>query len=312
MNRLRVLTYHRIASPVAIRPYDPKLVSATPEDFERQMAWLSAHYSVIDLDGLLDAIDRKTRLPRKAVLITFDDAYPDFRTTAWPILKAWRLPATLFVPTAYPDRPHTPFWWDELNARFARSERTQVTIEPFGPLSLETERDRLKALGDIRAHVKTLNHRDAMTWLEEIYSELETEQPDITSTMTWDELRSLSAEGVSIAAHSRSHPLLTRIPPEALDDEIAGARADVEREIGRAPPVFCYPAGACNRSVEDAAQRAGMRLAFTTRTGHNDLDRCRPLALRRLNVTPRTTLNVLRIKLSVPGAYADRLRKRLA
>jgi peptidoglycan/xylan/chitin deacetylase (PgdA/CDA1 family) len=311
MNRLRVLTYHRILAPEEIPPYFPQLVSAYPDEFERQMTWLAKHYAVVDIPMVLEAIERKTRLPRGAVLVTFDDGYPDFQTTAWPILKAHKLPATLFIPTNYPAQPSTPFWWDELHAKMRATTQPRLSLSPSIDLPLETERSRRHATAVICARAKTMPHRDAMQWVEEIGRRLEAPAGNLRSTMDWDQLRGLAADGVTLAAHSRSHALLTALPEDQLHDEIAGSKADLEREIGACLPVFCYPAGACNRNVEAAAQRAGMRLAFTTETGHNDLDADRLLALRRLNVTPRTTLNILKVKLSVFGAIADRVRKRV-
>jgi len=310
MNRLRVLTYHRIAEQEAIRPLDPKLVSASPGEFARQMAWIAGNYTVIDMDTAIEAVERGSRLPRRALLITFDDAYPDFGTTAWPILKANGLPVTLFVPTDFPAQRHASFWWDALNARLANTGLTRLATDALGELPLATEADKRRAASMLRAHVKTMPHAEAMDWLDGIGRQLGESDHVVASTMTWDEIRGLSDDGVTIGAHSRSHALLTAIPPTQLDSEIAGSQEDIEREIGSTRPIFCYPAGAFNDDVEAAAARCGIRLGFTTLTGHNNLHRHRPLALKRLNVTPRTTLNLLKFKLSIPGARIDQLRKR--
>src|SRR5512138_1997070 len=102
---LRVLTYHRVADPHATPWLNPALVSALPAVFEQQMAYVSRRYAAVSLEEVIDAAVRRIRLPRRAVLITFDDAYRDFGEIAWPILRRHRLPATLFVPTAYPGAP---------------------------------------------------------------------------------------------------------------------------------------------------------------------------------------------------------------
>ena len=51
---LRVLTYHRVDERDAHPELNPGLLSATPEDFDRQMEFLAAHYRVISIDELLD------------------------------------------------------------------------------------------------------------------------------------------------------------------------------------------------------------------------------------------------------------------
>jgi peptidoglycan/xylan/chitin deacetylase (PgdA/CDA1 family) len=118
---LRVLTYHRIAGPDSTLGLDPTLISATPTDFERQVRYLADRFQVVTLPEVLHAFRTGTSLPSNAVLVTFDDAYADFGAIAWPILKHYRLPATLFVPTAYPDHPQRLFWWDRLYRAIASS-----------------------------------------------------------------------------------------------------------------------------------------------------------------------------------------------
>src|SRR2546421_516354 len=104
-NVLRVLTYHRVDEPGARPKLNPGLISATPEVFDQEMSYLAANYHVVSMPELLQAYRTGTPLPPRAVLVTFDDAYCDFAEHAWPTLKRYRLPATLFVPTAYPDQP---------------------------------------------------------------------------------------------------------------------------------------------------------------------------------------------------------------
>src|SRR3712207_2813854 len=112
-NLLRVLTYHRVDEPDAQPTLYPGLISATPAAFEQQMRYLSKHYNVVSMAEVLAAF-QGAALPPRSVLVTFDDAYRDFAEHAWPTLRRYRLPATVFVPTAFPDRPQRIFWWDQL------------------------------------------------------------------------------------------------------------------------------------------------------------------------------------------------------
>ncbi len=102
-NSLCVLAYHRVSDPKDSPMLDPGLLSATLASFEQQMCYLTKDYQVVSLEEVLNAVERETCLPSRAVLITFDDAYCDFADYAWSILNRFRLPATIFVPTAYPN-----------------------------------------------------------------------------------------------------------------------------------------------------------------------------------------------------------------
>src|SRR5207253_2705015 len=99
-NILPVLTYHRVDHENAHPELYPGLISATPGVFNEQMSFLAANYRVVSMLEVLDAAGTGAALPPRSVLVTFDDAYRDFAEHARPILQRYRLPATLFVPTA--------------------------------------------------------------------------------------------------------------------------------------------------------------------------------------------------------------------
>jgi len=78
------------------KPADRLIVS--PITFERQMRFLKEHrYQVLPLEDIASLIREKKRIPAKAIAITFDDGYKDNYTYAFPVLRKYNLPATLFV-----------------------------------------------------------------------------------------------------------------------------------------------------------------------------------------------------------------------
>jgi peptidoglycan/xylan/chitin deacetylase (PgdA/CDA1 family) len=78
--------------------------------------------------------------------------------------------------------------------------------------------------------------------------------------MTWDEIRELQRAGMTIGAHSRTHPNLTGADVN-LRDEIQGSRDDIEHNLGTAPDLFAYPYGDWNSHVADVVRDAGFRAA---------------------------------------------------
>jgi peptidoglycan/xylan/chitin deacetylase (PgdA/CDA1 family) len=110
----------------------------------------------------------------------------------------------------------------------------------------------------------------------------------------WEELRQLAADGVTLAPHSRVHPLLERVDPPELDEEIEGSRRDLLREIGSVPEVFAYPSGSHSDAVVARTAALGIRVAFTTVRGVNDLRRADWRRLRRINVSGRSSTALIR------------------
>lgn len=104
-----ILMYHNIEE-TEVR----KANSVSPESFKRQMQYLRDHgYTVISLHDLVEGIRAGRPAPRKSVVITFDDAYLDNYTEAFPVLKSFAYPAIVFVPS---DLVGTPGYvsWEQL------------------------------------------------------------------------------------------------------------------------------------------------------------------------------------------------------
>jgi peptidoglycan/xylan/chitin deacetylase (PgdA/CDA1 family) len=289
---------------------DPSLISATPAVFEQQMCYLAKHYRVVSVEEVLHSLDKGDPLPGRTALVTFDDAYREFAEVAWPVLKHYRVPAVLFVPTAYPDQPDRSFWWDRLYRALTRTSRTEFRVRPVGTLLLGTAEARRASLRQIQNYVKTSPHGEAMALVHRICEELDEKRDRPASVLTWDELRRLAKEGVTLGAHTRTHPILTRVSAEQAREEIGGSQQDLKRKLGRALPIFCYPGGAHNSTVVRIAMEAGIKMAFTTRDGQNDLAFGDPLRLRRTNITPRTSLPVFRLRLTRLVSYLDVWRHR--
>jgi peptidoglycan/xylan/chitin deacetylase (PgdA/CDA1 family) len=110
-----ILLYHRVgALPTASDPY-PRL-TIRPRVFDAQMEWLKRHgFHAISARRLFDALHRGMSLPRRPVLITFDDGYADVLWNAEPILNRLHMPATVFVITDRVDGLDPSFLhWREL------------------------------------------------------------------------------------------------------------------------------------------------------------------------------------------------------
>ncbi len=108
-----VLMYHRIEALDPRKPDSRHLrgLTVSPEAFRRQMEYLvDEGYSVIPLDDVEDALRHGGPLPRHAVAITFDDGYDGVFGHAFPILRRYDLPATVFVVTSAVGKPNHVTW----------------------------------------------------------------------------------------------------------------------------------------------------------------------------------------------------------
>lgn len=92
--------------------------------------------------------------------------------------------------------------------------------------------------------------------------------------VTWDQLREMSKNGVTIANHSTMHNHMVRQNAgESLSDwklrvekEITLAQEKIEKEIGSAPKIFAYPYGEYNTDLKKILQKLGY-ISFTQQAG---------------------------------------------
>ncbi len=303
-HRVVVLTYHRVDEP-GVDGRDDRLISATPAQFEVQMAHLARGYAPVSIDDVLAARDGGRPLPARAVLVTFDDGCEDFEHHAWPVLARHGVPATVFVPTAFVGRPDRWFWWDAVHAAVTRTgapvlpwSATDGGTQPAGGLPVATPAEQQATLRALRVKLKRTPWSQVEPAVTELCIRAGVEPPP-ARVMGWDTLRRLRRAGVAVCAHTRSHAHLDRLPLERARAEIGASLQDLAHGLGAPPPpVFAYPGGQWSADVRALLPGLGVRLAFTTQRGDHDLAAGDPLAIGRINVSRSTGTNALRLQLA--------------
>jgi len=110
---IAVLMYHAIDG-------SGERLSVYPEVFRQHLEYLKRRHTVVPLEDIVNYVQRTTLLPKKAVAITFDDAYRDILTVVSPLLQEYDMSATVFVPTnmeVYTNNAHTSrLSWNDIRA----------------------------------------------------------------------------------------------------------------------------------------------------------------------------------------------------
>lgn len=122
--------------------------------------------------------------------------------------------------------------------------------------------------------------------------------------LSWDRMRALDGDTLRFEPHSRSHPFLTQLAPEAAREEIEGSKKRLEDELGREALAFSYPHGACDERVERLVRDAGFKMAVTDRQGLNRPGDD-PLRVRRTMITSREIAPTFLFKLATGRGVSD-------
>ena len=235
-----VLCYHgvrREAEPGTRFPFDYLHVPA--ERFESHCRLIRECCDPISIDEWRAAADGGPPLPRRPVLLTFDDGYRSVLTEAAPILAAYALPAVIFVCTS-PMPSTRVLWFDDLAAREGEES------------------------------VETWKSRDYEEWKAACTPIAPLTDDDPRALMRPAELAVLaSLDGIEIGGHTARHPILARASACQQRLEIEENLQSIEAWTGRKVRAFAYPNGRPGVDYTEETgvilRDAGVEIAFTTR-----------------------------------------------
>ncbi len=215
--RIAILNYHR----VCLRRTDPHRLCASPARFEGHLERLKQTLPILRLGDLVASLHRGT-LPKRAVVVTFDDGYADNLREAKPILERQGVPATVFVSTGHLGSLRG-FWWDELEKLLPRSDYVQA----HAALRSMPPAEREAALARIRARSPDAS----LPCPEDLPL-----NPEEACALAQGDL-------IEIGAHAHTHSVLSALPEAVQRDEILLSKRELEELIGRPVRTFAYPYG---------------------------------------------------------------------
>lgn len=300
---LPILMYHGVVE----RPLAPACWQQLPVDaFRRQLAWVARHFRVLPLVEALDRMKAGT-LPPRSCALTFDDGFENDVRVAVPVLERLGLPATVFVVTDLLGTAEVP-WPDRLYLAFARTRAQALDGSPAGlpTLGLGDDAARGAAYAQVVRALKALEPtaKDAaLVALTDALGAPRTPDPGEFRLMSWAQAVALDRGGlVHVAAHTRTHEILARLPTAAaVRDQVMASQRAVTERLGHAPRVFAYPNGRAV-DVDDRAKaavaEAGIPWALSTVEGFATAA-SDPLALPRLSIG--SDLSFARFRLLVSG-----------
>ena len=256
--RALVLAYHNIV-PDGAGASGERALHLAQRRFARQLDLLSKTHDVVPVPQLMG--QGTGQRPRAA--ITFDDAYRGAVTAGVDEAVQRGLPVTIFVAPAFVG--DGAFWWDTLADPHTGLLEASVREHSLHALAGRDEDIRAWAAAQGLRFVTPLDH---------------------ACVASEEELASAAARpGVTLAAHSWSHPNLARLNPDEVDSELGRPAAWLEERFPGALRWLAYPYGLATPAVREAARAAGYDGAMLVSGGWLSRDPTRtPFSLPRLNI----------------------------
>ena len=221
---------HRVVNERSDYPSNREL-EITPDYLEALILQYKAKgFAFVSIDQVLRA---RWFLPKKYVNISFDDGFKDIYTNAFPILKKYEIPFTIYLTTDFPEGK-ADIWW----------------------LQLENG----KSVDDFERVLKRIFQSGRP--MAEVMHELTDTKPDYEAnqsiSLSWDELKIMVDSGFcTIGSHTISHPGLTHVSLDECLSELIESKRIIKKRLGIEAKYFSYPHSMQSESIRKAVEEAG-------------------------------------------------------
>ena len=280
MNRktLSILLYHGVCphSNSNLLNEEKHIVNA---EFEQHLNLITKYCTPISLESAILG----QKLPPNPIVLTFDDGYRNNYTDAFPMLKKYNVPATIFVTTGFIDK--TNYMWPDVLEYIIEHTRMKTLNLKWDDsefrFDLNTDEKKITTITATKNYLKSLTEQDRLRFIDALQEKLEIEYswrtiPPIFSPLTWDEIREMRNSGlISIGSHTVSHPILARCSYQQQHNELALSQRRITEELGGECILFAYPNGQSadyTQQTVELLDKCGYKIAVTTVFGYVDTE----------------------------------------
>lgn len=246
-----ILVYHGVVEApnhaVSVGPIATK-------QFEQHLKYYKQNFDVVSQDEIFKMYLDDYKPKKKTIAITFDDGYENNYTNAFPLLKKYNFPATMYIISQCLEDDNLITWYDYLD--FVKHDIN------FNQL----QNGKFKGIAELKRQIQTINIEQRKTVFAEIAKQIDiknyiTKHPrEHWKLMNAQQLRELSGSGlVEIAAHSHNHPNLGEIKIEDAKEEVTKCKQLLEGVIQKEVRSIAFPDGSYTDEVKKICVDAGYK-----------------------------------------------------
>jgi len=254
-------------------------------EFRSQIEYLKKEYAVISLEALVDHYRNGAKIPDNAVVITFDDGYRSNYSLAYPVLKEYGIPATVFLVTDFIDKGKL-LWIDRIAGALNAAVPGRFTLEINGEsmsFDIHDSSSKKECYRTICSKLKTIPQESREDHIERLERSLgKTYAADngaaaLQAPLRWNEILEMQRSGlVSFGSHTRSHFILTRCSAKTMEEELSLSAKIIREKTGSPCTLFCYPNGEegdFDKRTRASLQRLGYSCGVSSVAVMNGKDR---------------------------------------
>lgn len=242
-----ILRFERVRPRASGRFQPLRSHEITPEFLDRTLIALKRwKFDVVSIDDVVTRLRDGAGNGRRFVCLTFDGAYSDFITHAYPVLVRHQVPFTIYIPASFPDGLGE-LWWLGLEQVVSQNDRLGLMIDGIDQrFDCRTVREKREVYSVLYDWLKSLPPTERSNAIHDLCRRYRVDLKAISraAVMTWPELSEISADPrATVGSATLNYPVLTRTLNDVAERELKMGRAVVEAAIGRKAQHVAYPFG---------------------------------------------------------------------
>lgn len=274
---LTILALHRVVTEDewARSLYKPMMI--TVGQFESMLEMIKRYYHPITLSEAIKKIKAGEKFQPGTVVITFDDGYLDVYQHAYPLLKSFDIPATLYLTTGVIGKDDNYLWWDEVDYFYHTAGLDFPELDESFSEQLKTAVQLMEHLSDnikeevearVRGILFSISIEERNRFVEKLRASVLAEEARPPLMLSWNEVSEMM-DLIEMSNHTVSHRLLDELDAQDVGCEITKAQTRIEALTGKPCNGLAYPGGVFTSDVVDIARKSGVEYAVTTRFSNN-------------------------------------------
>ena len=265
-----ILYYHSISPDRKSQAsYITTGITIETDYFREQMRTLKRDYHPITLDEMYEWVQGRIQIPRRSVVVTFDDGFEDNYQYAAPIMEEFGMRGTFYLTTRCVERQTLP-WFCKILYLFgkAKEEKKVFTDSKTGEKWDTTDPEQYsKAYSSSYLHpCAKLSGEEQDVWIERLESDLGIRYDEnlAPKMMSWQQARELVQRGHIIGNHTYSHPNVAHLSPENQKNEIRLSHELLSKNLEIPPVHFSYPHPCLSPQWDVLSQEQILELGYKT------------------------------------------------
>ena len=304
MNSLSIVMYHYVRDLKHTRY--PGIKGLDIREFKEQIAYIDRHYQVVTMEEVIESLEYAKPLPKKALLLTFDDAYADHFDYVYPVLDKYKMQGSFYVPAKVIEE-HTVLDVNKIHFILASVEDINVIIKElrrllekyrgdYGLKSFETYFEKLAVANRhdtkevifvkrlLQVELPEVLRNIIVNELFEHYTQLDEASFSRELYMDKEQLSHLLRQGMHIGNHGYDHYWWDRLDEVALTQELDRSLDFMEKlGVDMQRWTACYPYGGYKDETMEVLKQRGCKLAVTVEAEIADVSKEQRFNLPRLD-----------------------------